>query len=683
MSDVETEQAHVDRAYTSLAAMRAKSARLLAEVRAAGGVELEHVAALARRVALLAEGARPLCFGRIDEAGGQTWHIGRRHVEDDAGEPVVVEWRTPIAAPFYQARPSQPLGLRRRRQLLLEGRTVLAVADDTFDGADGADPLLRGGDALLAELERARTGEMLDIVATIQAEQDDVIRAPLAGVLAVQGGPGTGKTAIGLHRVAYLLYNHPELARSGVLVVGPSRTFLRYIAQVLPSLGEEAVTQVTVEDLVPAVRVRAVEPLAVARLKGDARMAEVLARALAARRRLAADDLIVPIGLARLRTPAAKVNAVVEGLAARPGPYLAGRAAARDRLIALVYREWLASPVLVDTGDPQRRLASSPKLKAALDGLWPSVSAPALVNDLLTGAERIAHAAAGVLDAQEQELLLRGAAPSLGRAPWTAADAALVDEAHALLHGPGRTYGHVVVDEAQDLSPMQLRMLARRAPAGSVTVLGDLAQATGPWAHRSWGEVVDTLPRPSGWREAELTLGYRAPRQVIELASRLLAQAAPSVRPTSSVRVGRRPPLVAAVAPDQLFRAMAGEARRLAAEGFLVGCIVADEHLGAAAAALRSERAPFGTAERDGLAQPITLLAAPGAKGLEFDAAVVVEPAAIAGDGGGPPTPRGLRLLYVALTRPIQHLSVVHSRPLPGGLGDPLPACPACPACPA
>ena len=664
MSDIELEQALVDHAYARLAAMREKSTKLLAEVRAAGGAELDHVAALARRVARLAETARPLCFGRIDETAGESWHIGRRHVEDANGEPVVVEWRTPIAAPFYRARPSQPLGLRRRRQLLLDGRTVLAVADDHFDRAGGADPLLRGGDALLAELERARTGEMLDIVATIQAEQDEVIRAPLAGVMAVQGGPGTGKTAIGLHRVAYLLYNHPDLARAGVLVVGPSRTFLRYIAQVLPSLGEEAVTQVTIEDLVPKVRVRADDPPDAARLKGDARMAEVLARALAARRRLALDDLVVPIGLTRLHASADKVNDVVGALAARGGPYLAGRTAARDRLAALVYRERLAGAALVDSSDPQRRLAASPELKAALDALWPSVSAPALVNDLLGSEERIAQAAAGLLAPDEQALLVRSSGPSLGRAPWTPADVALVDEAHALLHGQGRTYGHVVVDEAQDLSPMQLRTLARRAPAGSVTVLGDLAQATGPWAHGSWAEVVAFLPRPGGWREEELTLGYRAPRQVIELASRLLPLAAPGVRPTSSVRAGRRLPVVAHVAPDQLFGRMAAEAQALAAEGFMVGCIVADEHLKAAATGLRAAHVPHGLAERDGLSKQITLLAAPAAKGLEFDAAVVVEPAAIAGLGA-----RGLRLLYVALTRPIQHLSVVHSRPLPAGLG--------------
>ena len=664
---VDEEQAVVDFAYERLAAMRVKAQRVLDEMRASGGGDLDLLAALSRRVALLAEVARPLCFGRIDEESGETWHIGRRHVEDDGGDPVVVEWRAPVAAPFYRAGSASPLGLRRRRQILVDGRRVLAVADDVFGGAgtagDGDGPALRGGDALLAELERARTGEMLDIVATIQAEQDEVIRAPIEGVMAVQGGPGTGKTAIGLHRVAYLLYNHPELARSGVLVLGPSRAFLRYIAQVLPSLGEEAVTQVTVEDLVPKLRVRAEEADEVARLKGDVRMAAVLARALAARRQPLADDLEIKGGLSRIRVPAAKVNALVATLASRPGPYLAGRAAARARLADLAYKTWQAGELVVDA-DPSRLLASAPELKAALDRVWPAVPAPALVDGLLTSGERMAAAAEGVLDAGEQQALLRPAAPTVGKVRWTAADLALVDEARALLEGQGRTYGHVVVDEAQDLSPMQLRMVARRAPAGSVTVLGDLAQATGPWSHRSWTEVVAHLPRPDGWRESELTLGYRAPGQVIDLASRLLPRAAPGIRPTSSVRPGRRPPAILRVAPGELFRTAAAEAEKLAGEGFLTGCIVTRDGVRPMTAALKAARVEYGAVETDGLTRRVTVLPAPAAKGLEFDAVVVVEPGEIAGQ-----TARGLRLLYVALTRPIQHLSIVHASPLPPGLG--------------
>jgi len=279
------EQEVLDDAHTALGAMRARAQETLARVHATGGFDdLAHEVALRRRVATLAESNRPLVFGRTDAEPpatgepGERWYIGRRHVEDAAGDPLVVEWRTRVAEPFYRARPAEPMGLRRRRHLIVDGRLLVSYSDDLFGAADDlGDVRIRGGDALLAELERARTGQMLDIVATIQAEQDEVIRAPLAGVLAVQGGPGTGKTAIGLHRAAFLLYHHPELARAEVMVLGPSRAFLGYIAQVLPSLGEEAVVQVTVADLVPQVRVRGDEPLTVQRVKGDARMGTVIA----------------------------------------------------------------------------------------------------------------------------------------------------------------------------------------------------------------------------------------------------------------------------------------------------------------------------------------------------------------------------------------------------------------------
>jgi DNA helicase IV len=239
------EQAVLDHAHACLDAMRARAQETLARMHATGGFDdLAHEVALRRRIAVLGDSSRPLVFGRIDEdgPGAPRWYIGRRHVEDERANPAVVEWRTRVAEPFYRARPGAPMGLTRRRHLMVDGRTVVSYADDLLgDDAEAlGDVRIRGGDALLAELERARTGQMLDIVSTIQVEQDEAIRAPLDGVLAVQGGPGTGKTAIGLHRAAYLLYNHPELARSGVMVLGPSRAFLGYIAQVLPSLGEEA-----------------------------------------------------------------------------------------------------------------------------------------------------------------------------------------------------------------------------------------------------------------------------------------------------------------------------------------------------------------------------------------------------------------------------------------------------------
>ena len=274
--EVAAEQAYLEHALASLGAMRQRAERLLHDLIAAGNPDLDYVASLSRRVSLLADSPRPLLFGRIDEEEGPTWHIGRRHVEDARSDPVVVDWRAPVSVPFYRASARDALGLARRRQIMVDRREVVAVADDLFGGGseETATTRLRGGDALLAELERARTGEMLDIVATIQAEQDEIIRAPLDLLLTVQGGPGTGKTAVGLHRAAFLLYNHPTLSRDGVLVLGPSRAFLRYIAQVLPSLGEEAVVQTTIADIAPKAKVRLEEPMEVRRIKGDARMGD-------------------------------------------------------------------------------------------------------------------------------------------------------------------------------------------------------------------------------------------------------------------------------------------------------------------------------------------------------------------------------------------------------------------------
>jgi DNA helicase IV len=670
--ELEREQAALDRAHHELASMRARAMSLLADVRSAGKPDPDLEVALVRRVGLLGETARPLCFGRIDGEDGSSWYLGRRHVEDHAGDPVVLEWRVPAAAAFYQARPGAPEGLRRRRQFLVEDRRVLSFADDIFNAGDQPDeadgpPRLRGGDALLAELERTRTGQMADIVATIQTEQDAVIRAPLAGVLAVQGGPGTGKTAIGLHRAAYLLYSHPELADAGVLVVGPTRTFLRYIAQVLPSLGEQAVVHVAVGDLVQGATAASIDPPAVARLKGDARMAAVLRRAVSELRRPVEDDLALDVGLTRLRLEAEEVERLVALISAQGGPHQAGRAALRARLISELYRSAIRSGQLgIDRSQVTSQATRSLSFKSTLDIAWPGVSPKALVGDLLRSAARLREAALGTLAADEIELLAEAAT---GRRPgkWSSGDLALLDEAEALLQGRGRTYGHVVVDEAQDLTPMQLRMIARRCPAGSVTVLGDLAQATGPVVPAGWDAVVGQLPRPDGWRLAELTLGYRAPAAVLDYASRLLPYTTPGVRRTVSVRPSRHDIVDVDLAGSDLYAGAAAEVERLAAEGFLVGCIVSRSGIGAMADALAHRARSFGLAERDGLAQQVTLLAADGAKGLEFDSVVVVEPAAIAEEASG------LRLLYVALSRPVQQLSVVHARPLPPEL-SPAPA---------
>ncbi len=659
--ELAAEQQHLDYSHDALEAMRERAEALLNDLRGAGSPDLDYQAALVHRVNVLADSPRPLLFGRIDEEGGSSWHIGRRHVEDQEGEPLVIDWRAPISTPFYRARVEDALGLRRRRQVMVDRRRVISVADDLFTGSDVdlSATRLRGGDALLAELERARTGEMLDIVATIQAEQDEIIRAPLEQLIAVQGGPGTGKTAVGLHRAAFLLYNHPQLSRAGVLVLGPSRAFVRYIAQVLPALGEEAVIQTTIADIAPRVRVEGEDTPDVGRVKGDPRMVSVLVRALAGRRRPVTTSVIVRARSASCELVVEEINELARSIAETTAPYKAGRAALRARLISLV-RQKLRAAGNMEANEPwlEREVSASEAFGGLLDRLWPSISPLALVRELLTSEEQIGRSSGGLLSPTEQQLLIRPRGKAKA-SRWTRADLALLDEAEFLINGRAHSYGHIVVDEAQDLSPMEFRMVARRAPTGSLTILGDLAQATGPWDYRGWDEILEHLPAVAPVRTDELELGYRAPGQVLDLASRLLSVAAPTVRATRSIRTGTEAPKVVRVRTDQLTRQSMYEAGELARDGLLVGLIVADRSLASVAAAIAGVE-DVGSLDQDGITKPITLVAASTAKGLEFDAVVVVEPSAIAGSDA-----RGLRMLYVAMTRPIRCLTIVHADPLP------------------
>jgi DNA helicase IV len=666
--ELQAEQDYLELALTSLGAMRDRAERLLYDLIAAGNPDLDYVANLSRRVALLADSPRPLLFGRIDEEDGSVWHIGRRHVEDKKSDPIVVDWRAPIAVPFYRASAREPLGLVRRRQIMVDRRSVVAVADDLFDGAEeeAGTTRLRGGDALLAELERARTGEMLDIVATIQAEQDEIIRAPLEQLLTVQGGPGTGKTAVGLHRAAFLLYNHPSLSREGVLVLGPSRAFLRYIAQVLPSLGEEAVVQTTVTDVAPKAKVRVHEPMEIRRLKGDLRMAELLRRALEGRRNLLDQDVSLRVRFARATLSAQRVNELVSSITSRPAPYKAGRLALRARLVSEARRAFRSSGRFgADEPWFERELTGTEEFGTLLDTLWPTVSPAALVRDLLASSDQLDRYATSLLQPSEWPLLLRRKSASVSGTTWSIDDLALLDEASFLTGGRTRRYGHVVVDEAQDLTPMQFRMIARRTPTGSVTVLGDLAQATGPWSYGDWSEVRAILEGGSSQpQHAELTLGYRAPGRVLDFASKLLPLSAPGVAPTSSIRQGRTEPTIRAVPAQEVPAASLAEAYALMADHALIA-VIAPEELVPELVRLVRRHEEVGLLERDAMSRPVTIVPAPAAKGLEFDAVVVVEPTLIAGSD-----PRGLRLLYVAMTRPIQHLSIVHALPLPAPLLD-------------
>ncbi|MEO6318581.1 MAG: ATP-binding domain-containing protein, partial [Acidimicrobiales bacterium] len=501
-----------------------------------------------------------------------------------------------------------------------------------------------------------------DIVATIAAEQDVVIRAPLETCLVVQGGPGTGKTAVGLHRAAFLLFEHRgRLDREGVLVVGPNPLFLRYIAQVLPSLGEAATRQTTVERLVGG-RVAAEDAVAVARLKGDARLAAVLRAAVLQQLKLPTEDLAFSTAWGRLRIGAADLREAVGEITARDVPFAVGRNAFRTRARRLAWQghpdsRWTdAAPTAAFDAEMRGNTA----INAAIAKIWPTVSGPVLVKRVLTNKRALAMAAEGILAPSEQALLLRRAgAKRLDDEPWSLPERVLIDEAEALLNGVGRTYGHAVVDEAQDLSAMELRAVARRCPSRSMTVLGDLAQATAPGAQSSWADAIVHLGSPETASIEELELGYRVPRPILEVANRLLPTVAPSVRPAQSVRDDGDPPTFVAVSGAEVPGQVAVLVRELAGRRASVG-VIAAVGLGAALGdALTEAAVPFGTGVRGGLGGVVTLLGPTEAKGLEFDAVVVVEPASIFVDE------RGGRLLYVGLTRAVHELVVVHALALP------------------
>ncbi len=688
--DQAREQSYLDDAYLQLEAMtrRASAAAADAGQRAPGDWNATVAEAhLNRRVGSLVADTRPLCFGRIDEESGSPWYIGRRHVEDGAGDPVVVDWRAPVAVPFYRATYRDPLGLKLRRRFILDGgRTIVDLLDEDFDDPDTAGHAAASGlpDPLLAELGRGRTGTMHDIVATIAAEQDRIIRAPIDTPLVVQGGPGTGKTAVGLHRAAFLLYEHRALLeRQGVLVLGPNRLFLAYISEVLPSLGEVAVVQTTLPGLASAWPVGREDAEDVARLKGDPRMAEVIARACRAALRTPDGPLDASTRWGPVRLPAKEVTGLLRAAVASGGSFnqsrLRFRRAIVQRLTAVVTER--RTDVVVDADDIATDLRRDRDAQRALDRMWPNQSAPTVVRALLSRPATLAAAADGVLSREEQDLLRRRPGPStaLQSSPqkssprkasrrgsaqaWSEPDLALLDEAHAVLTGPPRRYGHVVVDEAQDLSGMGLRMVARRSADGrSLTILGDLAQATAPGATRAWADAVDALGNPAGARVEALATGYRVPGQIMDIANRLLADHAPELPVTTSVRVTDDAPTFRRAAGHELARETVAEAARVLGQFPSVAVIAVPAQHAALRAELRRCDVPTTPVGQPPANEQVSLLEPAEAKGLEFDAVVVVDPGAFLA------APAGGGHLYIALTRAVQHLSVVYLDPLPSAL---------------
>jgi DNA helicase IV len=812
-SELEAEQVHVDRAYERLDQLRSRTRELLASVlsQSRGGTPQfrEERDVLVRtnlaRLEQLELGDQALCFGRIDRvtdgAGSQgsgddadveTFHIGRLGVSSEDLEPLVVDWRAPVAEPFYRATGRDPMGLVLRRHIAASQRRVTGIEDEYFaratpsgdamqlegrsvaPGSSGADGKgegqlegvmerdIGGPGALLAAVESARGGHMRDIISTIQREQDEIIRSPLAGVLVVQGGPGTGKTAVALHRAAYLLYTHRfPLERQGVLVIGPNPLFLRYIEQVLPSLGESGVSLSAVDGLVHGLSVRAAESAEVALLKGDARMAKLVARAVRARQRPLRSEAQVPYGSAVLHLSPEVSAEIVSAARRRPGSHNARRRFVEQAVVSRLAEEYTraldvhtawprrsphssAAPEArhLRSSSPSRSSPSSqptissglpgsgtqelfgttdafesneangadgrgelngprspgesdlnpsepgldladfaadvrriPQLTEALERMWPRLSSEELIHDLFGSRALIALAAKGILDSGEQRLLERRRSSSLEEIPWTSADMALIDEARVLLgprrarpsnvldrdEGP-RTYGHIVVDEAQDLSPMQLRMVARRSLSGSLTVVGDIGQATGPWAPRTWEDVTAHLPANRPPRTSDLTVSYRTPAEVLEVAARILHHAVPSLEVPTAARRSGVPPRFESTTPPRLAALVASVAAELVEEVspgttavLSPASLVAD-----LAAALDATGVASADPRREGLGAPLSLLPVDLANGLEFDAVIVVEPAGIVAESA-----QGLRALYMAITRPTRRLAVVHATGLP------------------
>jgi DNA helicase IV len=693
------ERGHLERSREALRAMRADTLALRAQGGNAVSTEVINSAIQARAAALADRPDVPLFFGRLDydpelpsDYRGEHFYVGRRHVHDAHGDPMVVDWRAPVSLAFYRASAKEPMGLALRRRFGFSGGLLTAIEDEPLGrgapSGEGEGATGPGSQILRQEIERPRTGPMRDIVATIQPEQDEIVRADLGTSICVQGAPGTGKTAVGLHRVAFLLYAHRDrIKRGGALVVGPNRQFLRYIEQVLPALGEIDVAQATVAELVGRAPVRAAEDPAVARIKGDARMAGVLRRALWANVQPPTEALTVVRGSRHWRIPAHEIAEHIETLRGREVRYAAGRAMLAQRIAHSVLRRMEAAGESPDDR-VQDAVARSRPVKQVVDVVWPAVEPAKLLHALYSDPELLALAAKEELTEQEQRQLLWAKPPrSAGAAKWTAADVVLLDELADLLERTA-SLAHVVVDEAQDLSAMQLRAVARRCTTGSVTVLGDIAQATTPWATGSWQAALAHLGKSEAVIE-ELTQGFRVPRQVIEYAARLLPVIAPHLAPPTSVRQqGGGLDVLSVAGEEELEQWLVESVRGALSEEGSVGVIAADAALDGVAASLERAGIAYSRLDREsepeydadahaeqieqqgepapGEAGRLVLVPASLAKGLEYDQVIVLEPTAIA--EAEHDELLGLRRLYVVLTRAVTRLTVLHARPLPPAL---------------
>ena len=759
--EIAEEQEFLNLALVALEHMREEAMTMrdnaaVANMRGAGDlVERDVVMSTAlTRLDQLAIGDQPLFFGRIDydvndEGTRDVYHVGRLAVSDEQLNALVVDWRAPVAEAFYRATGVESLSLSRRRHVAIRGHEVIGVEDEYFADANGdlmvpedearsATPeglvdggmALGGPGALLAALGRARTGRMGDIIATIQGEQDRIIRNPLAGILLVQGGPGTGKTAVALHRAAYLLFTHRStLERQGVLVVGPNPLFLNYIENVLPSLGESGVTLATISELVTNVEVGARESEELDQLKGDIRMVKVLARALRTRQHPLRDDVEIPVGRAILNLKATWSKDIVERARRRPGNHNQRRSAVGRELALRMANEYHSRFVknsdeeISQVNELADAIRATQQFKIALQRIWPRLTGQDLLHDLFGAPALIRAAAKDILNDEEIAMLHRPRSVNLEDVLWTKADAALIDEARILL-GPRKkprpkpkpgdsgilegvdldayagnvrqaalreaerlapaqsqeldeaefvTYGHIVVDEAQDLSPMELRVLKRRDLTGSMTIVGDMGQATTAGSSASWNAVLEVLEPRREPARVDLTVSYRTPEEVLNFAEPTLKAASPDLEAPKPVRRAGTEPTVEVVAQSEFAVTLSAAVKR-ECENVHPGRVAVivtgprvDEIVSILNAAGLDAIDPREMESR-GLSADLVVLAAEGANGLEFDATVVVEPGEIARRGSGASkaiTSRGLRTLYVAMTRPTRRLAIVASGELP------------------
>ena len=686
LSEIKAEQAYIDDAHDCLEDARSRVLGFWNRVTHGPGGTLsaryerdvmEHK--VFQRLSELDLGERSLCFGRIDAAdGADTHYVGRIGVWNEDQRQLVSDWRAPVSEPFFRAGARHPMGLRRRRHFRTRGRELLGFDDEEFgawssSNLEDAEEYLVGEGALRAVLESPRTGRLGDITATIQAEQDAAIRSGSSGVLVIQGGPGTGKTVVALHRAAYLIYTHRfPLAEQGVRVVGPNPVFLTYVEQVLPALGEVGVELVTVGGLVPEVTVRGFDDERAARVQGDCRMTEVLTRALRDRQRALRSPLVLSHGLQKLILSVPDSKRIIGQVRNSRRPHNSGRRIVEMRVFDALAKSARTS---LSPQEVSEAHGDSMQLREALEWMWPVLSPAHLLHDLFGSQALLRSASRRVLDEGESEALYRPRSPHASEVVWTYEDVALLDEAQTLLGRRAekvrsrperaRTYGHVVIDEAQDLSPMQLRMLGRRSLNGSFTLVGDIAQSSGAWAHDDWTSAIEHLAVRSAPRFSELTIGYRVPHPIMELASAVGKETVSDLAFPKSVRGEGHPPLIlkapvrrlAADVAERVFREMS-----LLESGNLA-VICAWSQTQELSQALQDAGIEHGMADSQALEKRVSVVSARLVKGLEVDVAVVVEPALIVSESA-----RGLRLLYTALTRATKRLCVIHSRELPSVL---------------